>query len=360
MSRLSKLRDGLKREGLEALVVTQPENRRYLSGFTGSAGALLISQEEARIFVDFRYVEQAKAQAAEFRLIREDRAQALHKEFANNLRSSLQELGLSRVGFESLNLSVYQHQAWQETLDGMELMPTTDLVEELRAVKERAEIELIRKAAALTDEAYNHMHGLLRAGITEREASWAGESYMRTHGAEGVAFEFLVQAGPHGALPHWVAAEEPIKAGEPLIMDMGSRVDGYHSDLTRTVFMGKSDSQFQKIFDIVRKAQETALHGIRPGMKGEEADALARKVIEEAGYGEYFGHGLGHGVGLAIHEKPWVRRTSQEELRPGMLITVEPGIYLPGWGGVRIEDLALVVEDGLEVLSQASKDPWRK
>lgn len=360
MSRLDKIRQVLQKEGLEALVVTQPENRRYLSGFTGSAGALLISAEVALIFVDFRYIEQTKMQAPEFKLIREDRTQALHKEFANTLATSLRELGLRRVGFESEHLPVHQHIAWQETLPGVELVPTTSLVDDLRAVKDSGELELIRKAAALTDESYQHLHSALRPGLSEREASWAAESFMRTHGAEGVAFEFLIQAGPHGALPHWTASEEPIRNGAPLIIDMGARLNGYHSDLTRTLFLGNSNSQFQKIYDIVRKAQETALQGIHSGMKGGEADSLARKIIEEAGYGEFFGHGLGHGVGLAIHEKPWIRRGSEDVLRPGMLITVEPGIYLPGWGGVRIEDLALVEEDGLEVLSKSSKDPWRK
>lgn len=340
-------------------MVTQPENRRYLSGFTGSAGALLISPQEARIFVDFRYIEQTKMQAPQFQLIREDRTQALHKEFANTLATSLQELGLRRLGFESEHLPVHQYKAWQENLAGVDLVPTTNLVEELRAVKEPGELELIRKAVALADEAYQHLRDLVRPGLSEREASWAAESYMRTHGAEGVAFEFLIQTGPHGALPHWTAGDELIQNGAPLIIDMGARLEGYHSDLTRTLFLGKSDSQFQKIYDIVRKAQEAALQGIHPGIKGGEADALARKVIDEAGYGEYFGHGLGHGVGLAIHEKPWVRRESQDVLRPGMAITVEPGIYIPGWGGVRIEDLVLVVDDGVEVLTQASKDPWR-
>lgn len=359
MARLDKLRARLKQEGLEAMVVTQPENRRYLSGFAGTAGALLISEKEAIIFVDFRYIGQAKVQAPDFRLIREDRTEPLEKEFAQALQSALSELKVRRLGFEAHHLSVVQHQVWLEILQGTELVPTQGFVEDLRAVKESEEIDVIRQAVALTDETYLWVRDRVRPGVTERELAWEAEAHMRTHGAEGLAFEMIVQAGANAAMSHWRAADNPIKEGEPLLLDMGAKIDGYHADLTRTLFLGRGDAQFEKIYNIVLEAQKKALQGIRPGMKGMEADALGRQVIEEAGYGEYFGHGLGHGVGLAIHEVPWARRTSDNVLRPGMLLTVEPGIYLPGWGGVRIEDLVLITDNGAQVLSQAPKNPWR-
>ena len=348
--RLTKLREALAAEGLDAILITQPENRRYLSGFTGSAGVLLISADEAIIATDFRYYEQVEKQAPDFCLAK------ITDKFKALLPELVQQVGAKRVGFESTHLTVDQHQQWLEVAEGFELVPTKELVERIRAVKDDDELGKIRKAIALSDEAIAHIVGFIEPGMTEKEVAWELEVFMRTRGAEKLAFDLIVGSGPNGAMPHATVSERVIRAGEPIVIDLGAMIDGYNSDLTRTICAGQADDKFKEIYDIVLTAQLTAEQSIRPGMTGKQADAIARQVIEEAGYGENYGHGLGHGVGLAVHEKPTVGRLSEDVLEPGMVFTVEPGIYLPGWGGVRIEDIVVLREDGAEVLTQASKD----
>jgi len=347
--RLTKLRETLATDGLDAILITQPENRHYLSGFTGSDGALLISQDQAVLATDFRYYEQVEKQAPDFRLAK------VTARFETLLPELIQQVGAKAVGFESAHLTVDQHQKWQEVAEGFELVPTKGLVERIRAVKDEGELGKIRKAIALSDEALAHIADFIEPGMTEKEVAWELEVFMRTRGAEKLAFDTIVGSGPNGAMPHATVSERVIQAGEPVVIDMGAVIDGYHSDLTRTICAGRPDDKFKEIHAIVLKAQLTAERNIRPGMQGKQADGIARQVIEEAGYGENYGHGLGHGVGLAVHEKPGVGRLSEDVLEPGMVFTVEPGIYLPGWGGVRIEDIVVMRGDGVEVLTQASK-----
>lgn len=347
--RLTKLREILTNEGLDAILITQPENRRYLSGFTGSTGVLLISQEQAVLATDFRYYEQVEKQAPDFRLAK------VTARFETLLPELIQQVGAKTVGFESTHLTVDQHQQWQEVAEGFELLPTRELVERIRAVKDEGELGKIKKAIALSDEALAHIAGFIEPGMTEKEVAWELEVFMRTRGAEKLAFDTIVGSGPNGAMPHATVSERVIQAGEPIVIDMGAMVDGYNSDLTRTICAGRADDKFKEIHAIVLEAQLTAERDIRPGMQGKQADGIARQVIEQAGYGENYGHGLGHGVGLAVHEKPGVGRLSEDVLEPGMVFTVEPGIYLPGWGGVRIEDIVVMKENGVEVLTQVSK-----
>jgi len=347
--RVEALRALLADQGLDALVVSQPENRRYLSGFTGSAGVLIISQQDAIIATDSRYFIQASQQAPDFELAK------VTDELPPVLAEVLQRLGTRRVGFEAAHVAFAIHQRWVEAVPDIEWVPTEDLVEGLRAVKDEAELALIRQAVTLTDEALVQVTDRIRPGMTERQVAWELEVYLRTHGAEAVAFEIIVASGPNSALPHARATDRVIRSREPIIIDVGARVDGYHSDLTRTLCLGPTDRRFEEIYHIVLQAQTVAEAGIRAGMGGQEADSLARQVIEDAGYGEHFGHSLGHGVGLAVHEKPRLGKTSKDVLRPGMAVTVEPGIYLPDWGGVRLEDIVLVGADGVEVLTQAPK-----
>lgn len=354
-TRLRKLRQELESLGVDAFVVTQPENRRYLSGFTGSAGTLLITQDEAILITDFRYVEQAPKQAPQFEVV-EAMPDVLGKEISNLVTRA----AAKRVGFESHYLPFAEHRSWAEAAEGFELVPIRGLVEDIRAIKDEDELETIKRAVALGDAALGHIKEIIAPGMTEKEVAWELETYMRTHGAEGVAFDIIVASGPNGAMPHARPSDDTIQLGEPIVIDVGARVDGYHSDLTRTLCLGYPDDRFQEIYDLVLKAQLGAEEGIRPGMAARGADALARDIITGAGYGEYFGHGLGHGVGLAIHEKPKAGRASNDILYPGMTLTVEPGIYVPGWGGVRIEDLIVIREEGVEVLSQADKDPRAK
>jgi Xaa-Pro aminopeptidase len=348
--RLMILRQRLAEQDLDTILITQPENRRYLSGFTGSAGVLLISQDEAVLATDFRYYEQVEKQAPDFRLAK------IKDKFEPLLPELVHQLGAKRVGFESTHLTVDQHQEWQKVTEDFELVPTKELVEGIRAVKDGEELSRIKQAIALADEAFAHIVSFIEPGMTEKEVAWELEVFMRTRGAEKLAFDLIVGSGPNGAMPHATVSERVIRAGEPIVMDMGAAIDGYHSDLTRTICVGGPDQKFNEIYGIVLEAQVAAEQSLRPGMTGKEADNIARKVIEEAGYGENYGHGLGHGVGLAVHEKPGVGRLSEDVLQPGMVFTVEPGIYLPSWGGVRIEDIVVMREDGVEVLTQASKD----
>jgi Xaa-Pro aminopeptidase len=252
------------------------------------------------------------------------------------------------------------HQQLSEALPvGVELVPTKEVIEEMRAEKDADELASLQKAIDLTDAAYAHIAETMQPGMTEREVGWELESFMRTHGAEQVAF-MQVGSGSHGAMPHAIISDRKIEAGVPAVIDMGAVVDGYHSDLTRTIALGEGSEQYRQVYEIVRQAHEAAVQSIRPGMTGKEADGLARQVIEQAGYGDKFGHGLGHGVGLVIHEKPWLSRrrdSGKDRLREGMVFTIEPGIYLPGEFGVRLEDIVVLQQDGAQSLSQAAKDP---
>ncbi len=353
--RLQKLRERLEDRGLDAVVVTQPENRRYLTGFTGAYGTLFIAQDEAILITDFRYLEQAAKEAPQLQVV-EALPDALAKELCNLASKS----EAKRVAFESHHLPCAEYENWAEAADGFELVPTKDLVEGMRALKDEEELETIKHAVALGDAAFTHIKEIIAPAMTEKQLAWELEVYMRTHGAEGAAFDIIVAGGPNGAMPHAAVSDDSIQVGQPIVIDVGARFEGYHSDLTRTLYLGEPDYRFQEISDVVLKAQLAAEEGIRPGMSGREADALAREIITHAGYGEYFGHGLGHGVGLVVHEKPAAGRTSRDMLHPGMTLTIEPGIYIPGWGGVRIEDLVVIREDGVEILSQATKDPLVK
>jgi len=350
-ARLSKLRKRLAAEGLDAILITQPENRRYLSGFTGSAGILFISAQEAKLLTDFRYFERATREAPNFELVK------IEGKVPPVIAQVVHSAGAKKVGFESTHLTVDAYHSWREVAEGFELVPTKEWVLELRAVKDAAELDSLRKAIALSDAAFIHILDVIEPGMTEREVAWEIESYMRAHGATHAAFDILVGSGPNGAMPHASASERRIRAGEPIVMDFGARVDGYNSDITRTICLGEPDERFEEIYGLVLRAQREAEENIRAGMTGKEADTIARRVIEEAGYGEYFGHNLGHGVGLAVHEKPTAGKNSEDILESGAVITVEPGIYLPGWGGVRIEDIVLITDSGAEVLTRASKEP---
>ena len=356
-TRLAALRGKLAEEELDVLLVSQPENRRYLSGFTGSAGVLLISQEAAILATDFRYYTQAREEAPDFELAE------VGYQFKENLPKLLARLDARRVGFESEHLTVAEFERWRDAVaeaeEGpreVEWVPTKGLVEQLRAVKSAAEIEFIRRAVAVVDQAFAQVIETLRPGMREREVAWALHAAMHELGAEKPSFDIIVAAGPAGAKPHARATDAEIPPGVPIVIDMGAVVDGYCSDMTRTIVIGEPDATFREIYSLVLEAQQAAEAGIRAGMTGAEADALARDIIKAAGHEEHFGHGLGHGVGLAVHEAPRLSFTATDDpLQPGMVATVEPGVYLPEWGGVRIEDVVVIHEDGVEVLTQTPK-----
>ncbi len=353
MNRLERLRERLGGEGLGALLVSGAENRHYLSGFTGSAGFLLITPSRAVLATDFRYTEQAKAQAPLLEVV-EVRGEP--QRWLPGMVSGLDGDGL---GFEAQDLTVAAHQKIERALSqvsgGPRLVPTEGVVESLRVVKEPEEVELLTRGAALADAALAHARGVARPGMTEAGLAWEIEKCLREGGSTTPPFELIVASGPNGALPHARPSERPLSLGEPVVIDIGARVGGYTSDITRTLCLGEPDDRFQELYPLVLRAQEAALSGIRPGMTGEEADALARRVIEEAGYGHAFGHGLGHGVGMATHEEPRLGAGSSTVLKTGMVFTVEPGVYLPGWGGIRIEDMVLLTEDGPRPLTHSPK-----
>ncbi|MFP3897850.1 MAG: M24 family metallopeptidase [Dehalococcoidia bacterium] len=351
--RLRKLRTAIAANGLDVLLVSQPENRRYLSGFTGSSGWLLIAQESAILATDFRYVEQAAGECPDFEVVQTKR------ELRDWLPGLLSNYGWHKLGFEGHAVSYDSHHKLGQALEGgqvhVDLVPTSDLVEQLRAVKEHEELQYIARAVAMADAALEQAATLIRPGMTEKQASWEIEKLLRQQGSEGVAFEIIVASGPNAALPHARPTEKALCPGEPVIIDMGARSDGYCSDLSRSLFLGKPDQTFRQIYDIVLRAQTAAIEGVESGMEAAQADRLARSVIEQAGYGDAFGHGLGHGVGLAVHESPTVGSSSSDSLADGMVFTIEPGIYLAGQGGIRIEDMVVLENGRARVLTRARK-----
>ena len=356
--RIDRLRAILEREGLDALLVTAAENRRYLSGFTGSAGSLLASAGRAFLLTDFRYREQAgsEAPAWEFRLVK-----PVEMPEPKVVATLAGELHLRTLGFEAAHMSVAQHQALKTALDengaDTELRPAEGLVEELRITKDADELAVLERAIEITDQAFAAIRSLLRPEMRERDVAWELEKAMRERGAEAISFPIIVAAGPNGARPHARASDGVLGVGQPVVIDCGARFDGYHADMTRTIVLGEASERFTTVYNTVLAAQRHAAEHVRAGMSGQQADALARERIVAAGFGEHFGHGLGHGVGLALHEAPWLREGRQELLPDGAVCSIEPGIYLPGWGGVRIEDLVLLGEGGARTLTRSPKDP---
>ncbi len=353
-NRLQRLRDELQALKIDAVLVSNPENRQYLSGFTGSAGYLIVSQDDAVLATDFRYVEQAAEQAAGFRVERIAGGPGWLPKMAT-------ELGVRRLGFESESLTVAVHSTFKKAIaeagngESSRLVSTVGLAERLRATKEDGEMALLTRAVEIADGALDQVVLATEPGATERDVAWELEKAMRERGSDGVAFETIVGAGPNGALPHYRTGDRAIGRGEPVVIDMGASYRGYCSDLSRTIVLGEPDDTFRRVYETVLQAQHRAEEGVKAGMTGGEADAIARDVIAEAGYGERFGHSLGHGVGLAVHEYPTLGQSSEDHLEDGMAFTIEPGIYIPGWGGVRIEDVVVLENGRARVMSKAQK-----
>lgn len=352
MKRLQGLRSKLAEKELDAILVAQPENRRYLSGFTGSAGWLLITHNNAFVAVDFRYVEQAEKEVSNFEIIQ------IKGEGTGWFSGVVSDLNIKRIGFEAdyLPFATY-HQLVQVSRKGsnLQLVPAAGLVESLRAVKEPEELKLISEAVDLADAAFEYARATIHPGISEKELAWELERFLREKGSEILPFELIVASGPNSALPHARPTERNILSGEPVLIDIGARVGGYCSDLSRTLCLGNLDNTFTTVYQVVLGAQLTALAMIESGKDGKAADNLTRLVIDEAGYGENFGHGTGHGIGLAAHELPRLAPDSSDSLRDGMVFTVEPGIYITGWGGVRIEDLVVLEKGKPKRLTKAAK-----
>jgi Xaa-Pro aminopeptidase len=348
-ARLSRLRSVLKERRLEALLITHGPNRQYVTGFTGTSGYAVVTGEHALLLTDFRYLSQAAEQSASFKVDRHG-----DQPFAS-IAEHVRKLGVRELAVEANRLSLAQAGLLQENLTGIVCVPTEEIVEKLRNVKDETEIMSLREAARIADEAFYQIVPLIRPGTTERRIAAELEYRIRLLGAECGWPGFIVASGHRSALPHGVASGKEIGHNEFVTLDFGAIVNGYMSDVTRTVFVGKPDERQREIYEAVLAASEEAIRGLRPGMDGKQGDALGRDVIAARGYGQYFGHGLGHGIGLEIHEQLRLSRQSDSILEPGNVLTVEPGIYFPNVQGVRIEDDVLVTPHGVEVLTTSPK-----
>lgn len=354
-SRVDRVRARLEELQLDALIVTAPSNRRWVAGFTGSAGTVLVGAQVARVASDSRYWEQLALQSPAFELVRTTGG------LATWARPFLAGLGGKRVGFEPAALSYAEYDEWTRVLaelpagDRPALVPAPKAIETLRMVKEPDELAALERAVLLGDAACEHAMGVIEPGMTELALAWEVQRYAMEHGADALSFDTIIAGGPWGALPHARPRDVPLAAGQGVVLDLGVRVDGYCSDLTRTVFIGQPDAKFREVYDVVLTAQTMAEERIEAGMPGKLGHEIAHEVIRRAGFGEAFGHGLGHGVGLDIHEDPRLSPLYDGPIEEGHVVTVEPGIYLPGWGGVRIEDQCVMEHGRLRVISTARK-----
>lgn len=345
--RIERYRSHALIKGIDAAVIQSAENRAYLSGFEGSAGTVLITRTEAFLLVDFRYVEQAREQAPSLEVIQHQ------PEITITLRNLLKDIGVKNLGWEKNFVTLEQEERWSKRLEDITLVPMPDLVSSLRMVKDEEEIILIRRAAEIADQAFEQTREMIRPGQIEKNVAIEIEYAMRRLGADGVSFETIIASGPRSAMPHARASERSMEKGDLAIIDFGAVYRNYCSDCTRTLVLGDITPRQREIYDIVKEAKDAALEMVKPGVKASEIDELARKIISRRGYGQYFGHSLGHGVGRSIHEEPTLSFQDETLLEPGMVVTVEPGIYIPNWGGVRLEDLVLVNQTGVEVLTRA-------
>ncbi|MBY6035539.1 Xaa-Pro peptidase family protein [Fictibacillus nanhaiensis] len=351
MNRIERARELFDTFDIDAMLVTSSSNRFYLSGFTGSSGVLLLTKQEAILVTDFRYKGQAAEQAVGYRVV-------MHTSpIPAEVAKLTKELSIKKLGFEQDNVTFSTYRTYDNQLKSAdaELVPVTGLVEKLRLIKDASEIKIVKDAASIADAAFSHIIEYIRPGLTEREVSNELEFFMRKNGATSSSFDIIVASGYRSALPHGVASDKIIESGELVTLDFGAHYKGYCSDITRTVAIGKVSDELKKIYQIVYDAQMLGMNGIKPGMTGKEADALTRDYIASQGYGDHFGHSTGHGIGLDVHEGPALSFKSDTVLEPGMLVTVEPGIYVSGLGGVRIEDDALITEEGNESLTHSTK-----
>lgn len=349
-NRLERLRAELSTQDIDGFLTDNPANRRYLSGFTGSTGTVLISGKAAKFITDFRYIDQATEQAVDFEIVNNQRS------MMKALAEQVKMLGIKRLGFEKQLVSYGTFDEWSKSFEGVELVPTAGIVEELRMIKTEEEASVIRQAASIADDAYAHIITFIKPGMSELDVALELEFFMRKKGATSSSFDTIVASGVRGALPHGVASAKVIEAGDMVTLDFGALFNGYVSDITRTIAVGEPSEKMKEIYEIVLRAQQNGVEKIRAGMTGKEADALTRDIIEAAGYGEAFGHSTGHGIGLEVHEQPTLSRASDIVLVPGMMVTVEPGIYVSDLGGVRIEDDVLITEMGCEIITKSTKE----
>lgn len=347
--RLNKLIEELAARKLDALVVTDMLNVRYLSGFTGSFGILVVGTEGTALFTDSRYQTQSCEQCRDIDI------KVVDFNWPPHIQAHLNHIGAKRVGFEDGKLMYRQWRDLADLLGEGVLVPAGGLVEELRIVKDSDEIQAIREAARIIDVVYDEVLVRIQAGMRETDIALEMDYSIRRNGAEKEGFDTIVASGPRSAMPHGIASERVVQENDLIVFDYGARFAGYHSDITRTLVIGPASDKQNEIYSTVLEAQMRAIAAVAPGVIGKEVDAVARDYIASKGYGELFGHGLGHGLGLQVHDPGALNSRSEVVLEPGMIFTIEPGVYLPDWGGVRIEDDVLVTETGCEVLTHSPK-----
>ncbi len=355
--RMAAFRSKLSHHRADTAWIVQPENRRYLSGFEAedgqtneSSGCLLINARACILITDSRYTIEAQRDAPEFEVV------TLKKGLVEEFPGLVAKMRTKVLGFEEESVTWGLHRqlagGLRKLKKPVKFLPLKGLVEDLRIIKDRAEVRAVRAAAAMMDEILAEVIEGLEPGLMEKEIAWRIEDLARQKGADGLAFPSIVASGPNGALPHAVPSRRKIREKEPIVFDVGIRLKGYRSDMTRTVFLGQPRPKFRKVYRTVREAQLAALEVIQPGIKSTYPDSVARDLIKEAGFGDYFGHALGHGVGLATHERPRLAPRNPVELKEGMIVTVEPGIYLPGRGGVRLEETVVIEKGGPRTLTK--------
>lgn len=340
----------MKKKFIDAVLLIGDYNRNYLSGFTGNESFSVITENKAFFITDSRFTEQAKNQVKDYEILEYGKGNS----FVDFLAELIKKNNIKKLGFEENVLSVSMYNIYKNKLK-CELTPMENIVESLRIIKDEYELNLIRNAAEIADKAFNHMIKFIKSGMTEREIGLELEFYMKKLGAKDLSFPSIVASGIRSSLPHGEATDKKVSDGEFLTLDYGCIYEGYCSDMTRTIVIGEPSKKMTEIYNVVLKAQEIALKAYKPEASSIDVDATARQYIKQKGYGEYFGHGLGHGVGREIHEAPTIGYRSNIKLKPGMVVTDEPGIYIPNFGGVRIEDLLVITEKGSETLSKSPK-----
>lgn len=348
MTQINSIRKMLNEKNLEAILIFNPENRQYVSGFTGSAGYVLISENVQLFMTDFRYIGQAQKETDGYEIVEISRD--------NPVTDILKDYDFKTLGIEDDYITYEQFLNFDEKLENTKLVPLKRSLVELRSVKSLEEVDKIQKAAEIADKAYEHIIQKIQPGMREIDIALDLEYFMKNLGASKVSFDTIVASGYRSALPHGVASEKTLEKGDMVTIDFGCVYQGYCSDMTRSFVLGRATEQQREIYNTVLQAQVTALEAVKPGKTGKELDESAREIIKNKGYGKYFGHGLGHGVGLEVHELPHVNQLGEKPMEPGMVITIEPGVYIPEFGGVRIEDLLVVTEDGFKVLSNTPKE----
>ncbi len=349
-NRLMSVQKMINSNSFDGILFMNLENIRYLCGFTGSDGALVVTPKESFFLTDSRYWTQADEEVKGSSIIH-------YKKKLDGILSLLSDLKLKKIGFESLALPFFLYQSLSEKLAQQgTLIPLESELKNLRAIKDAQELALIRKTIDIASNSFLHMIERMKEGVPERKIALEMEFFMKQHGAEGLGFDIIVASGQRSALPHGKAGAKRIERGDFILIDYGAGFHGYHSDETCTVVLGNPSAEQKKIYQIVKEAHDKAVEIVRPGIPVQEVDHAAREHICQSGYGEYFGHSTGHGVGLAVHEDPTVNSENKELIQEGMVFTIEPGIYIPGWGGVRIEDMVLVTSRGAEILTYLPKD----